>query len=636
MTYVTGQEIQANDVTTLVGNLSNIQAYASLVACANKLAAIYGVGFGTYGYGQAPFQLPVPSVGSLVQSRDWTNIYYAISSIASHTNTNLSSFNIVNIVNPPTNNYLATGSTIATSDVEFNPPGAVYNWLGAVELLATNRNQVDATYMKRDDLYSLTSSRLQSRPFNSWIEHNFTVTFPSEDTARYFFNSGSQIRLTAFVDDDDETTASQAWATYLATDLANLGYIAFGATTTTQESGDNTGVGSLIGYYDLTSSYQPVFSLTFDISYQIQVEAKTQAGPFVGGSNGAVLDFIFKFNADSNTVVVDIHSEIYNYRPLLANEYSPVVTAFPLDISTPAYVTTKNLDYAATPPGPTPPDPQPLPIVWTLSRDLYGRNWNYNVWADIQSFGYEPSSGLINYTVTLKSGALLLSANTTSPAFLVPSDIPSTAYITFIVETGAVVAGCGGQGGVGAPSGVCGCVSGGDGLNGGPAIALLAAKTRILNYGIIGGGGGGGGGGGAECEYIWHASAGGGGGGAGNEVNAGQNNTCGVTLGRYGQWGQPGTITMGGQGGTPGNIYTASGGRGGDLGQPGSVGQNGGEAFTFEYYSEIEGEWVLVSGIARTGATGGAGGAAGPALTGLPQLDQTASQLNDIRGAQIN
>jgi hypothetical protein len=329
-------------------------------------------------------------------------------------------------------------------------------------------------------------------------------------------------------------------------------------------------------------------------------------------------------------VGVDIHSEIYNFRPLLASEYSPVVTAYPIDISTPSYQTTENLDYASN------PSPPPLPTVWTLSRDLSGRNWNYNVWSDIQSFGYEPSWGLINYTVTLKSNGQLLSATTTSPAFLVPSDIPSTALITFIVESGAVVAGCGGQGGTGAPSGVCGCTPGGNGGNGGPAISLLAAKTRILNYGIIGGGGGGGGGGGAECEYIWNASAGGGGGGAGNEVNAGQNNTCGVTFNRYGQWGQPGTITMGGQGGPPGNIYTASGGRGGDLGQPGSVGANGGAPFTFEYYAEIEGEWVLVTEEARTGAPGGAGGAPGTALTGLSQLDQTASQLADIRGPIVS
>ena len=634
MTYVTGQLIQTTDVSALVGDTNNTQAYASEAACSDKLAAIYGVGYGTYGYGQSPFILAVPTVGTVVTSNNWTNIYYAIASIASHTNTDLSSYGIQGIVNPPTQNYLAPGVTIATSDSQFTDPGpgTLYNWAGAIAALDTNKDNANASYMKTDADPSLTSSRLEDRPFDSWVYHKFTVTFGSEDNARYFFNSGSQIRLTAYVNGDDGTAPSQAWASYLTTLSSNLGYIAMGATSTSQVDGDNTGIVSLIGYYDLTSSFQTIFTLTFATAYSIVVEAKTGSGPFVNGSNGASLDFIFKFNANSNDVAVNLYSEIYNYRPFIPSDYTISLAYPPVTVASPTYVTTENLNFADTP---TPTPSPPGPAYWQFSQDLTGRNFNYNIWDQIQQAGYQSSYGTIIANVTLKSGAQLLSSATNFPSFIVPNEMPSDALVTFVVEYGAVVAGRGGQGGTGAPSGICGCVEGGAGSAGGPAIWLLQAKTKILNYGVIGGGGGGGGGGGSECQRKYPSSAGGGGGGAGiDSNNGGAVETCGAGDGLDGKPGSPGDTNFvdGGPGGAAGSIYTAAGGAGGNLGQWGNPGGNGGAPYSEYVYDSENGNWstVIVEGFGAIGGTGGAPGSSIVYVTGCLDLD--GSQLNDTRG----
>lgn len=629
MTYVAGQLIQTSDITALVGSVNNTQAYGSEAACAGKLAAIYGVGYGTYGLGQTPIILPTVSTSTLVQSSDWMNIFYALQSIAYHTGTNLTPYSLPILPTPllPTTNYLAPGNLVATSDVEFTPPGTTYDWSGAIGAVEALRTSFDPTYMKRDDSASLTSNRPQTRTFNSEIYHKFTVTFPSEDAARYFFNSGSQIRLTAYVDGNNGSGASIAWANYLTTNYSNLGYIGFGATTTQQIGGDSTGVGTTIGYFDLTTSFQDVFTLQFQTNYDIKVRAKTSSGPYVNGSNGAVLYFEFQFNAAGFTVGVDINSQIFNYRPLTAGEYSPAITSYPITVASPYYQTSESLDFVEPPPGPTPPPPVPPPNIWSYTDVLTGRHWNYNVWDKILSYGYPVGSGYhIDYTVKLQTTGVdanqqplthLLSANTDIPSLLVPSGIPVPCTVTVIVEASCAIVGCGGVGGIGAPSGICACSPGGNGGNGGPAMQLLGSNTKIFNYGVIGGGGGGGGGGGAECEYIWNASAGGGGGGAGNEVNGGGTNPCGVTAGRYGQAGQPGKIIAGGNAGLPGNFYTAAGGNGGNIGEPGSPGQT------------IVSFW-------GDNAPGGAGGQPGKAIIGAEYLDQAGSQLGWIAGAVIN
>ena len=201
------------------------------------------------------------------------------------------------------------------------------------------------------------------------------------------------------------------------------------------------------------------------------------------------------------------------------------------------------------------------------------------------------------------SSANILSTSTSTPAFRT-GVFPTNSIVSVSVAGGSVIAGKGGNGGTGAPSGVCGCQPGVNGSSGGTGL-LLETNTWLFNSGIIGGGGGGGGGGGAECNYIWNASAGGGGGGAGFGTGA-PTNGCGVTAGRFGGTGANGGLLTGGAGGASGNGgNTAAGGAGGALGQAGTAGQTRGDS-------------------------GGAGGAAGRSIQGSNYY--VGGNVGDIRG----
>lgn len=594
MTYTAGQTIQASDLVAFVGNPTNTQAYPNALACANKIAAIYGIGYGNYGYGQSPFVLAVPNAGQQILSQDWFNLLMAVKTVGLHTNTNLSPYNLP-LFALPTTNYLAQGNKVATSNVEFTPPGVVYNWSGAITALSTNRTSVDSSRMTQEATPSLLSAR--TAQFSSNIEHEFTATFASVDAARFFFNTNGQIRLTAFIDNGTYSGENLVWATFLNSGLTNLGYWSMGATSTSQTGGTSAPTPGF-GYYNLTTSYQDLLTTTFGSgppTYTIKLQAKTD-GLTSNGGNGSIITFKFSFDPNSQNITVPLHSQVYNYRPKNAQELA-TNEAYPVTVGVANYQTVTELSSV------------PGPAYWTWTDTLSGRNFNYNVMQRAQYLGYDPSTNLpLDLTVILSAGTELLSADLQLGSFYAPSDIPATSKITLVVQAGAVVAGRGGQGGEGAPSGVCGCLPGQPGASGGPALRL-EFNTKVINYGIIGGGGGGGGGGGAECAYIWNASAGGGGGGAGTDVNGGQSNTCGVTAGRNGQAGQPGTILMGGTGGNAGNLYTARGGNGGDLGLPGLPGQS-------------------------IHAPGGAGGAPGNAIEGTNYLD-SGSQLGDLRGDQV-
>lgn len=593
MTYTSGSVIMATDVTDLVGSTNNTQAYANLAACAGKLSAIYGVGWGTYGYGQANFVLPTPSAGTIITSQAWLFILQSIQTIALHTGTNLSSYNLP-VFTPPTTNYLAVGNIIATSNQQFVDPGSTsYDWSGAIAAIEADRLTNDTGRMLRETLPSLTS--LRTSTFNSLIYHELTATFASEDAARFFFNAGGQIRLSAQIAAGTYTGENLVWANFLDPSYTNLGYWSMGGQYTSQVDGSSPPA-SGIGYYNLTTSYTTVLTTTFGAgpTYAITLEAKKDSGVSINGGNGYQITFKFSFDPSSQNITVPLTTEIFNYRPKTSQELA-TSTPYPITVATPQYATVVELSGV------------PGPAFWPYTDTITGRQWNYNIYEKALSFGYDPATLLpIGFILVLQS-CELLSADPLLASLTVPSTMPVGSNVIVVVSADSVIAGRGGTGGTGAPSGVCGCNSGGPGSNGSTAVQLQAS-TQIVNYGIIGGGGGGGGGGGAECSYIWNASAGGGGGGAGIESNGGTVDLCGVTLGRGGQPGVSGTILLGGAGGAAGNAYTAGGGNGGNLGTPGSPGQT-------------------------IDAPGGAGGLPGYAITGTNWL--FGSQLGDIRGPTL-
>lgn len=241
---------------------------------------------------------------------------------------------------------------------------------------------------------------------------------------------------------------------------------------------------------------------------------------------------------------------------------------------------------------------------------------------------YDPASltagSIVEFIIT--SGILVSASTTSTYALTNPNTWPSGVFVRLVIESGAVVAGRGGDGGDGGDGydiGLGGVfssvVNGDDGDDGGVAI-FTDYLISIDNFGIITGGGGGGGGGGAvvlRTDHYGNTSmtdysfTGGGGGG-------------GWPLGNGGAKGDGGLVTWVYQG-TDGNnagISFGDGGIGGQsvsIGETGYIGGDGGDGGKYATLATAgtngDNSAGTEDGITYTG-TGGANGALGDAIHG--------------------
>lgn len=564
MTFAPNNLIQSQDFIQLFGSLNLDQPYANLLDCENKLSAIYGTGFGTYGYGQGQPTINLPSSGTLVTSNQWLGIWQIIQNISIHTNNAVSGL-------PTQEQLLPEQLIIATG----------YDWQTAVNLLDTVRTQVDSQFLTVDP--GIISDRTTA--WTTVIQHDFRADFVSEDAARFFFNTGGGVQITPTLDGAPDAH-SQSWA-----DMFTLmGTVQIQADSTVQTG--SGGTPSLIGYWDLTDTYQTVFQQFATGIYSannITILAKRSNYMGLNGANGSSIEFQVLFDDQFGTPGDPVQGTITNtVTSLRANsEY--------VSVGAPIFSTQLELDGGGG------------PLYYTFTDTISGPFEDYNLLSRAYAAGYDPGVGNVvplYATLRVTSTGRIRALSTGYPGCIVPNMPNPQSTITIVVDPGGIIVGKGGAGGLGAPSGVCGCIAGSPGAAGGPALRL-EYPTTVLNYGLIGGGGGGGGGGGAECSYIWNASAGGGGGGAGFG-EGGVTNPCGVTVGRFGGTGGTGGYLTGGAGGSSGNGITAVGGRGGDVGQAGSPGQT-------------------------KNAAGGAGGPNGTGLQGSGFVIP-GSVLGDLRG----
>jgi hypothetical protein len=118
-------------------------------------------------------------------------------------------------------------------------------------------------------------------PSKSYINHNFTIDFGSAANARYFFNSGSSIKISGSRSGGSGSSQDTNWTNL----LSNMGIITFNYLNTTYSG--TSGTGSSIGFYNLTSSSQTIFSAsgtgnyatnTYNIQASCDVSSNTNGG----------------------------------------------------------------------------------------------------------------------------------------------------------------------------------------------------------------------------------------------------------------------------------------------------------------------------------------------------------------------
>ena len=154
--------------------------------------------------------------------------------------------------------------------------------------ITTNKFTVDLNNLTIASLPTASSTRLPTNTWSTIISHIFTITFDTVVERRHYFNAGGEIRLSASVD----YTGSQAKTVDWQTILNAMGTISFKATETVNNAG--VGSSSSIGNYDLTSSYQLVYSRDGGAVYANN-EYRIWAREYATGNSTSAIQFKVEF-----------------------------------------------------------------------------------------------------------------------------------------------------------------------------------------------------------------------------------------------------------------------------------------------------------------------------------------------------
>lgn len=233
MSYAQYGLIEATDFNNLVG--------ISPSTTANRLNTVWSVGGSSAGYGQTV--VPNVSVGGTVTASDWANLVNKTSNSASHQGSTITS------VTAP-----ASGGTIA--------------YLSAIP---TNINTIYSNRLNATSQGSTTSNTAsRSTSWTDSLTFTHTATFANGDAARYFFNAGGQIAMTASHPAGSGINAlfnalASAIGTVVmsapATGTITIAGTSYNGITKIGGSGSPT-ITNNNGYYALTTSNANVFTQT--------------------------------------------------------------------------------------------------------------------------------------------------------------------------------------------------------------------------------------------------------------------------------------------------------------------------------------------------------------------------------------
>ena len=269
MSYAQYGTIAATDFNTLVGTAAS--------GTPNTLNAVWANGYAAAGYGQTALAL-VSSGNSVAATGQWANLVTYTSNSASHQGTSI---------------------TAVTAPVS----GGTITYLSAIPTNLTSIYTSRGNAATQGSTVANTATTVSTWSANAVFTH--TVTFANGDAARYFFNSGGQLKVTC------AHSNSTAGINLLFNNLAsNIGTVALsspstGAVTISAVSynfinkvgggGNTPTILPNNGYYALTTSNANVFTQLAStgpsgyLSTFIRIIAKSNGTQGTGGDTGSVI-----------------------------------------------------------------------------------------------------------------------------------------------------------------------------------------------------------------------------------------------------------------------------------------------------------------------------------------------------------
>lgn len=284
MTYAQNGSIQADDFNAFVGG--------NPTAVINTLNTVWATGGAGSGYGQTA--VANVSVGGSIAASSWSDLVTKTSNCALHQGTSITS------VTAPT-----AGSTITYLSAIPSNLSAIYsNRLNAAAQGSTSANTVSTTSTWTDKA--------------TWTH---VVTFSSGDAARYFFNSGGQLKVTC---SHPSGSGINGLLHTLALDIGTIvisspitgaitvSGVSYNGITKIGGGGNTPTIATNNGYYALTTSNANVFTQSTSIPYgygygstaYVNVKLKSNGAQGLNGDSGSVVTIYTVWDEVPNGITV--------------------------------------------------------------------------------------------------------------------------------------------------------------------------------------------------------------------------------------------------------------------------------------------------------------------------------------------
>ena len=278
MAYTSGGTIQAQDYNWLAWGGNVTGTYTTSI---NNLAVVWGVGTGSYGYGQSVTGIDALSAGATVTATQWAGLVYTLNKTLGHQGGSAA--------------QLATGSNIGI--VAGATITSFANVSSSITTIVTNRANFNSTRGTTTTGTNLDGSWSSATP--TTFQQVRTITFDDADKMRYFFNSGGRINLILTTVSGTDTLKETSWTNLLNTGFGTLSL----DYTTSARSGTGytlTTDGSATGFWDLTGVDATLIRLTdtvvaYNTNY-VEVLAKVTGVAGSNGGKGTVITLTINYN----------------------------------------------------------------------------------------------------------------------------------------------------------------------------------------------------------------------------------------------------------------------------------------------------------------------------------------------------